>query len=65
LTKDNSENTESNEGQEMEETETDEISEEELVTEPGEEPIAEYDEQVEQSMEVNENKSNSSETQDM
>lgn len=65
LTKDNSENTESNEGQEMEETETDEIPEEELVTEPGEEPIAESDEQVEQSMEVDENESNSSEKQDM
>ena len=65
LTKDNSENTESNEGQEMEETETDEISEEELVTEPGEEPIAESDEQVEQSMEVDKNESNSSEKQDM
>ena len=65
LTKDNSENTESNEGQEKEETETDEISEEELVTEPGEEPIAESGEQVEQSMEVDGNESNSSETQDM
>jgi hypothetical protein len=65
LTKDNSENTESNEGQEMEETETDEISEEELVTAPGEEPTAESDEQVEQSMEVDKNESNSSEKQDM